>query len=132
MQTSRLHEWLAGSGLTVEEAIWVQPGYEFCDPITVDIQGPTEAACGDTIELTTAPVKQESCGASYQWTRDGGPASLSTDRETATLTFPADLEEGACYSAYLTVENQGPPSTMPCIASVGQLRPRGGASREKT
>lgn len=61
MQTPGLASWVESSGLSAEEAAWIQPTYSFCEGISVAVSGPDEVECGAQITLGTEITNTTDC-----------------------------------------------------------------------
>ena len=64
MESPEVEQWVALSGLTAEEAAWIQPGYSSCyDSCPCDIQ----PVCGEDGSTYVNPCFAESCGHVEKW-----------------------------------------------------------------
>ena len=88
IQTPGLARWIESSGITAEEAAWIQPAYSFCEGVVVEqIQGPTEADCGERIELQAIVTSPEDCLATVAWTAEASDFPPDAIVEDELQTF---------------------------------------------
>lgn len=109
MSSPEVAAWVPKSGLTAEEAAWIQPTYGFCDDVFAEISGPTTAGCAETFELSATPVPEDSCGANYYWQLLSGEPAPTLDGEagrTLSVTLP-EFSGTIEYEFELSVSNQG-------------------------
>lgn len=109
MTSPEVAEWIPTSGLTAEEAAWIQPTYGFCDDVFAEISGPTTAGCAEKIELVASEVPAQECSANYHWQLISGEPAPTLEGEigqTLTVTLPK-LSGTVDYVFELVVSNQG-------------------------